>query len=50
MDLFEAQHKIAVMGLQNTQKEKVELAFMMLLVKQNQLILEKLNELETLLR
>ncbi len=45
MELFESQHKIAIMSLQNTQLEKVELAFMMLVAKQNQLILEKLDEL-----
>lgn len=45
MDLFESQHKIATMNLQNTQMQKVELAYMMLVAKQNQLILEKLNEL-----
>ena len=45
MDLFESQHKIATMNLQNTQMQKVELAYMMLVAKQNQLILEKLDEL-----
>lgn len=45
MDLFESQHKIAIMSLQNTQLEKVELAFMMLVAKQNQLILEKMDGL-----
>jgi hypothetical protein len=45
MDLFESHHKIATMTTQNTPIQKTELAFMMLQVKQNEMIIEELRKL-----
>jgi len=45
MELFETHHKIATMTTQNTPIQKTKLAFMILQVKQNELIIEELKKL-----